>query len=329
MRVYDPVKRAKAARILILCNLGWAFSFPAMKALSLVGAQNAPGNSSVFFATLCVVVRFTLAASVLALLCWRSLGGLTRRELKQGAGLGCFGGVGLVLQMDGMSYTHASTAAFLTQGYCLWIPIWFALRHGRLPSVTVWISSLLVLVGAAILAGVDLHAFSLGRGEIENLLGSVLFAGQILWLERKEFAGNDVNRFSLVMFVVMAITCLPLAWLTAAKPIDLVRAYASPMALALFALLVGLCTLVSFLLANRWQPEVPATEAGLLYCTEPVFTSVVTLFLPGMISHFAGIAYANESLTWNLAVGGGLILAAIAWLQLRQSPQVAGEMADR
>ena len=321
MSVSDQSLRARAARILIFCCLGWAFSFPAMKALALVGAQNAPGNGSVFFATGCVVVRFTLAALVLATMCGRSLSGLTRREVKQGAGLGCFGGIGLVLQMDGMSYTRASTAAFLTQGYCLWIPVWFALRSGRMPSLTVWVGSALVLLGAAVLAGVEWNSFRLGRGELENLAGSVLFAGQILWLERKEFAGNDVKRFSLVMFVVMALTCLPPALLTAAKPADLLHAYASPAALALLALLVVLCTLISFLLANRWQPEVPATEAGLLYCTEPVFTSALTLFLPGLISQFAGINYPNERLTWNLALGGGLILAANVWLQLRAKPQ--------
>lgn len=288
-----------------------------MKALALIGARNAPGNGSVFFATLCVVVRFTLAALALASLCGRSLCGLTRRELKQGVGLGFFGGIGLVLQMDGMCYTHASTAAFLTQGYCLWIPAWFALRQGRMPSLTVWVGSLLALAGAAVLLGVEWGSFHLGRGEIENLAGSVLFAGQILWLERKEFAGNDVKRFSFVMFVIMVLTSLPVAVWSASKSSDLWRAYASPAALWLLALLIVLCTLISFLLANRWQPEVPATEAGLLYCTEPVFTSAVTLFLPGLISRLAGIDYVNERVTWNLAVGGGLILTANIWLQLR------------
>ena len=296
-----------------------------MKALALVGARNAPESGTVFFAALCVVTRFTVAALLLGLFSVRSLAGLTRNEVKQGAGLGLFGGVGLVLQMDGMSYTHATTAAFLTQGYCIWIPLWFALRHGRMPSLTVWGSSLLVLIGAALLAGVDWHHFALGRGEWENLAGSVLFAGQILWLERKDFAGNDVRRFTLVMFVVMVLTSLPLALATAAKPSDLFQAYASVPALGLLALLVVVCTLISFLLANRWQPEVPATEAGLLYCTEPVFTSLVTLFLPQIISRFSGIDYPNERLTWNLLVGGGVILAANVWLQLRTAAGGTGE----
>mgnify|MGYP003383419300 CR=1 FL=1 len=86
--------------------------------------------------------------------------------------------------------------------------------------------------------------------------------------------------------------------------------------MVLLAVLVGPCPLFSFLLANRWQPEVPATEAGLLYSTEPVFTALLALVLPALISRISGIQYPNEQLSWNLLVGGGLVLAANLWLQL-------------
>jgi drug/metabolite transporter (DMT)-like permease len=55
---------------------------------------------------------------------------------------------------------------------------------------------------------------------------------------------------------------------------------------------------------------VTATQAGLIYATEPVFASAWALFLPGLFSGFAGIAYANELLSWQLFAGGGLILIA-------------------
>jgi hypothetical protein len=63
-------------------------------------------------------------------------------------------------------------------------------------------------------------------------------------------------------------------------------------------------------LMNRWHRHVGATLAGLIYCVEPVFTSAYALFLPGLLSAWAGIRYANETLTPHLLVGGGLILAA-------------------
>jgi drug/metabolite transporter (DMT)-like permease len=305
-----------AAQILVLCCAGWAFSFPAMKALALIGIRNVPESSSVFLATLCVACRFSVAAACLLPVVFSTASRFQSLEIQQGLGIGLFSALGLILQMDGMAYTSASTAAFLTQGYCVWIPIWFAVLHRKFPATALWISSLLVMAGAAILSGVTWTDFTLGRGEIENLAGSVLFAGQILWLERPQFTGTNVFHFSLVMFLTMAAVTWPLAFATAPKFSAVWHAYSSTDAMGIILFLVVVCTLITFLLANRWQPEVPATEAGLLYCTEPVFTCLVTLVVPGWISAQTGIDYPNEHLTRNVLVGGGLILTANIGLQL-------------
>jgi len=309
-------RRRLAAQMLVLCCAFWAVSFPAVKALEIIGRLRTPENSSVFFAAACVCLRFAISAAAVVLFAFPRLRHMTRMEWKQGVGLGILGSLGLLLQVDGMAYTQASTSAFLTQGYCVWLPLWVALRHRRFPSWIVLSASVLVLLGGAVLSGVSWERPALGRGEWETLAGSVAFTGQILWLERPEFRGNDVLRFSAVMFAVLALCTLPLALATAQRPSDLATVFASPAAMGLIGVLVVFCTLVAFLLANRWQPEVPATEAGLLYSTEPVFTAALALVLPGWISRGAGIEYPNERLTWNLVIGGGLVLAANAWLQL-------------
>lgn len=307
----------RASWVLVLICACWAFSFPTMKALEQVGRRTVPEASSVFFAALCVAARFSTGAVALRVVRGPRFGRPTGREIEQGAGLGLFGGLGLVLQMDGMAYTLASTSAFLTQGYCVLIPLWLAVYHRRFPGTSVAGACLLALAGAGILAGVSREGLQLGRGEWETLAGSVLFAGQILWLERPRFRGNDTWRATSLMFAVMAGVSLPLALVLAPQPGDVLRAFASPPALALLGLLIGVCTLVTFPLANHWQPRLPATQAGLLYCTEPVFTSLVTLFFPGWLSRATGLEYPNETLTWNLLAGGSLILAANVWLQLQ------------
>jgi hypothetical protein len=239
---------------------------------------------------------------------------MTRLEWEQGLGIGCFGGLGLVLQMDGLAYTHGSTSAFLTQGYCVLIPIWVAVTHARLPGRHVVGACSLVVLGAAILAGVTPGNLRLGRGEWETLAGSVMFSGQILWLERPRFAGNDSRRASVVMFAAMALVSWPLAAALAKAPSDLVQAYASPSAMGLMAAVTVICTMLTFPVANHWQPKVSATQAGILYCTEPVFTSALCLVLPAWLSRWTGIPYANEQITWNLLIGGACILAANLWL---------------
>src|SRR5204863_2199693 len=104
--------------------------------------------------------------------------------------LGVFGGLGIVFQMDGLAHTSASTSAFLTQFYCLLIPMWVS-WHGRTaPRLAVIVSSVMVLTGIAVLARFNWREFKMGRGEAETLVSALFFAGQILWLERPRYAQN-------------------------------------------------------------------------------------------------------------------------------------------
>jgi drug/metabolite transporter (DMT)-like permease len=112
------------------------------------------------------------------------------------------------------------------------------------------------------------------------------------------------------MFVIMALLCVPGVWLTTPNTTACLRAFASPAACGFLAVLVIVCTLGGYLFMNRWQRDVTATEAGLIYSVEPVITSVLALFLPGLISIWAGISYPNEILTTRLLIGGGLVTAA-------------------
>ena len=115
----------------------------------------------------------------------------------------------------------------------------------------------------------------------------------------------------------MALLCVPGVWFTAPNATACLRAFASPASWGFLATLIIVCTLGGYLFMNRWQRHVTATEAGLIYCIEPVITSVLALFLPGLISVWAGINYANETLTTRLLIGGGLVTAANMLLQKR------------
>ncbi|MFM1768497.1 MAG: hypothetical protein RJA22_1026 [Verrucomicrobiota bacterium] len=313
----SPALRARAIQVLVLATAFWGLSFPVMKTLS--AAQVADGAAdSWFLASTCVVVRFGVSAlAMLALaLAAGSLPRFTRLEWEQGLGLGLFGGLGLLLQVDGLHYTTASTSAFLTQGYCVLLPLWTALRDRRWPNRGVVLSCSMVVAGVMVLAEMDWRRFHLGRGELETILASVLFTGQILWLERPRYAGNNVTHFSLAMFAIIALVCLPVALASTAVAGDWLRAYDSVPEWGLMGILIGPCTLGAYLMMNHWQRHVPATHAGLIYCLEPVCTSVYALFLPGWLSLWAGVAYGNERLTQTLLIGGGLITLANILLHL-------------
>ncbi len=311
-----PARRA-AIRMLILCTGFWSVSFPIMKALSLEQQRLLPGGDSWFLTAWGVMIRFGAAGLLLALALGRWWRQLSRRELEHGVVLAFFGAGGILLQMDGLNYTAASTSAFLTQGYSVLIPLWTALLSRRWPAGKVLLSVLLVAGGAAVLAGVDFKSFRLGRGELETLAGSVMFAGQILALEHPRYAGNHALRFSAVMFLAMAFFSAPLVWLTIPSGAACGQALASVPAAGFMTVLVLVCTLGGYLVMNRWQCGVTATEAGLIYSIEPVFASVLALFLPAWLSAWTGIAYANEQFTLRLLIGGGFITAANVILQSR------------
>ncbi len=321
--------------MLLLATLFWGVSFPVMKAVGMLHQDMLAAANTWFAASSLVVVRFGIAALITLGWAWRTLRQFRWLELWEGLGLGVCCGLGMILQVDGLAYTSASTSAFLTQCCCLILPWVVAVRDRRWPSSLIVICSLVAGGGVAILTRVDFRHFHLGRGELETLISSAIFTAQILWLERPLFARNRVSHFTLVMFLTMALIALPPALLTARRAADWVQAYSPPAVMGLMAVQVLFCTMIAFVLMNRWQPQLPAPEAGLIYAAEPVFASLFALFLPAWLSAWTGIRYPNEKLTWTLFIGGGLITLANVLIQwgaarsaLKNTPprsRVAGE----
>jgi len=191
------------------------------------------------------------------------------------------------------------------------------------------------MIGVATLANLDWQQARLGRGELETIAASLVFTGQILWLERPQYAANNVWHFSLVMFLVIAAVALPVALATTRQWGDWFQAYRSAPTLGFLGILVFFCTCGAYLLMNRWQRRVTAIEAGLIYCLEPVFATAFALFLPAWFSNWAAVPYANEKLSASLLIGGGLITAANVLVQLHSpatgsvAANIAMPVADR
>ena len=302
---------------LLGANLCWGLSFPLIKALIFTHEQLLPGSGNWFITALTLAPRFVLSAGIMLVLARDYLHNMTRSELRQGMLLGVSNALGMVLQVDGLQFTSASVSAFLTQFYAIMIPVVVALRARRSPPALVWVCAFLVLAGVAILGRFDFRTLHLGRGEVETLLSSVFFMWQIFILEDKRCATNRAMPVSAMMFATEGVLFTAMALGTAPSPADCLVPWTSLPWLGFTGLLTLICTLGAFLLMIRWQPKITATEAGLIYCIEPVFASVMALFLPAWFARWAGVAYANEQLTWHLLLGGGLITFANILLQLR------------
>jgi drug/metabolite transporter (DMT)-like permease len=318
-------QRSQAILMLVLANLLWGLSFPIVKALLAIHAQLIPQAGPWFSTIYTTAPRFLFAVGLLVIFRPHNLRKLTRSELKQGMVLGLFTATGMFLQNDALHFTHASTSAFLTQFYAILIPVTLAIHARRNPGTIVWVCCALVLAGVAILGQFNPFAtlragwreLRFGRGEWETLLCSLFFMGQILWLGKKEFAGNDGERLSLVMFATEGVVFWIAAAVLAPDLYTLVTPWKFAPWVGLTLMLAVFCTLGAFMIMNTWQPKITATEAGLIYCVEPIFGAVMALFMPAWFSAWAHIDYANETATWTLLAGGGLITLANIVLQLK------------
>ena len=306
----------EAVLCLIAATAWWGFSFPLTKALYAGQRAIEPGASSWFLAALSHSARCALGVALLLPFVLRA-GRILRSEWRQGAALGFAASGGLFFQADGLDHTLASTSAFLTQFCCVLVPLWLALRDRRAPGWRAAGCVALVLVGSAVLAGFDPRTMRLGRGEAETLLSTGFFTWQILLLDRAEYSENRAIVTTLVMFAVVAVVLGVVAFSAAPSAATMWAVWQRPGNVALLVAETLFCSLFAFLLMNHWQRHVTATEAGIIYCFEPVFASVCALILPGWLSGLMATEYASESLTWRLAIGGGLILLANVALQMR------------
>ena len=317
MKPTTPAQHRQAIWMLLLGNLLWGVSFPLIKSLVLLQERLVPGGSSWFITASSLLPRFLIGGLVLGLICFKAMRTMTRSELRQGLGLGAFVTAGMIFQNDGLQFTSASTSAFLTQFYAIMIPAWLALRARRSPGWVVWACGLMALAGMAVLARLDWRDLRLGRGELETLVSSVFYMGQILWLGRAEFAGNRALPVTTLMFGVIAVGSGAMSLALAPPGVNMLALWTNGTWMVFTLILTTVCTLAAFTLMNKWQPFITTTEAGLLYCSEPVFTALLVLFLPAWFSAWGGLNYLNETLGLSLLLGGGLITAANVLIQLK------------
>jgi drug/metabolite transporter (DMT)-like permease len=301
--------------MLILACALWGLSFPLIKALDLEHKARLPEASGVFLAVWLQMARFGLAS--LLMLPFVLRGRLTRKELKQAAWLAGWGGLGMALQTWGLGHTKASTSAFLTQAYCVFLPLLACVKMRCWPGGKTTIATLLVLAGGVILSGMEPGDLRMGKGEVATLAAAFVFTFQILTLENPKYSGNRGMAVTFAMSAFIAVIFLPISFLLAAEPSQVIRAGASWPSFGIVLALALFCSVGGYGLMNSWQPRVPATEAGLIYTTEPIFAAGLAMFLPAILT---GGAYANESLTVSLLGGGSLIVLANILMQWKRRP---------
>ena len=212
--------------------------------------------------------RFLAAGVFAAAVFWRSLRGMTWRELGAGAAIGAaiYGGYGL--QTAGLQTIDSSTSAFMTAFYVPLVPLlqWLVLR--KPPRALTLVGAGLAFVGLLLVAGIGSRGIQLGEGEILTLISTLPIAGEIILISL--FGGRfDVGRLT----VVQLLTASLLGFATMPAVGEAIPAF-DPV--WLFAGLgMGVASGLIQLTMNWAQRSVSATRATIIYTGEPVWAGVV------------------------------------------------------
>ena len=286
-------KRTLANLALAFCALIWGATFVVIK--------DALADVSV---VMYLVVRFGLAAALMAAIYWRSVRGLTGHTAWAGAQVGIFMFGGYAFQIAGLKFTTPSKAAFITGSCVVMVPILLGVFGRRRITAWVWAGALAALAGLYFLTVPSAGLGALNRGDLLVLVCALMFALQIIFIGR-HVARHSVAALSFLQVAttaVLSLLLLPIASAAAWEQPRLVWTGYLIFAISLTA--IG-ATVIGFSLQTWAQQYAPPSHAALLLTLEPVFAAI-TAFVVG-----------QEHLGARALVGAALILAGILFAEWR------------
>jgi drug/metabolite transporter (DMT)-like permease len=290
-------RRTQAVLALLVVTILWGCTFVWMKQ-SLNAAQRVlgrPGGTSVV--SLYVVVRFSLAAAVLA--AWpRARRGLSGGAWRGGAILGVILFAGFLLQMLGLEGITAPVSAFLTSLYVVFAASLQAWLHRARPHLPFLIGVALATFGAGFIEGPPHLTF--GPAEWLTVACAFVFALHILATDRITKAYEPLPT-TLAMFVLTAAFALvalvvSLARTGAPSPAELMALLRDTGFLVPLLLAAFIATVLALTLMNQFQRELDPVRAAILFALEPIWTTLIAML----------IGFGRP--TFWLWIGGGAIL---------------------
>ncbi|PIF02571.1 MAG: EamA family transporter [Propionibacterium sp.] len=239
-----------------------------------------------------LAVRFTLSLLTLIVFTWRQIF-INRKILIQGTIMGILFGGSQLIQTVGLGMTHASVSGFLTGTFVVFTPLIAKVIFGSKLAKNIWISVALSIIGLAVLSitpGSTTNGF--GLGEALTLLSAVGFAAHIIATGHFVTPENAIS-LTIVQTAAVSVLC----WLVALPGGVVIASTATDWGAILYlAVIAGAGTLF---LQNWAQVYVESSKAAVIMCSEPMWAA------------FFAVAFGNESITWQMIVGGGAITLAM------------------
>ncbi|MGV0805386.1 DMT family transporter [Mycolicibacterium setense] len=288
--------RRSADLCLLAVAVVWGSSYLATKEIAASGTV---------FALL--VVRFAVAAAVLAAVMLRRLTGLTRAE----AAAGVVGGILLaavcIAETYGVTMTSASNAGLIMALTIVVTPMIQRHRVGR----RFYLVAALAVIGCVLLTqsgGLTAPRY----GDIVMVIAALVRAVHVTVVARmSETHGIDSARTALVQLLTVAVAALALCGISGQSVPAVAGAYGLTDWL-LIAYLAVACTVFAFWVQLRALGSTSPARVSLLVGTEPLWAAIF------------GVAVAGDPVTVAGVAGAALVIAGTGWGRALLTPPRAG-----
>ncbi|MBN3508918.1 DMT family transporter [Mycolicibacterium septicum] len=269
-----------------------------------------------------LVVRFALAAAVLAAVLCRRLAGLTRAEGASGVVGGILLAAVCVAETYGVTMTSASNAGLIMALTIVATPM---MQRNRVAH-RFYLAAALAVVGCALLT--QTGGLTAPRaGDVVIVIAALLRAVHVTVMARmSEKHEIDSARTTLVQLATVAVVALALCGLSGQSVVATTAAYGVA-DWTVIGYLVLACTVFAFLVQLRALSTTSPARVSLLVGTEPLWAAVIGVTLAGDPVTGAGIAGAAlviAGTTW-----GRVVLTSQASASLQLQVRVAPGQADR
>ena len=277
------MKNLKAELLLIYVAFSWGLGFPLMK---MVLEQN--DTFTVLW------MRFALSALIFLPFAVVLFSKITKRMLVLGGILGTLLFITFTLFIVGLNYTSSVNTGFLAGLGIIFVPLILAMINRKLPEKDSLVSSLLGVIGLAVIS--ELSVDGIGLGDSLVIAGALVSSIHIIVIDR--YASQyDSTLLTFIQLVVVAA----LSTLVAGFNNKLLPTLFSTELIVTVVVTASLATAIAFWVQTKYQPQTTADRAVLIFSLEPLFAAIFATLL------------LQETLPLSAVVGGGLIFLAMIY----------------
>ena len=309
-----PRSRQHSAAILSLGLVAalWGASFPFIKAYSLVAMEY--GFSAWKMALVFTALRFGSS-----LVIW--LLAIAHREVKavavrKGLAIGVVFGLGGMFQVAGLAYIDAARSGFLTGLAVVFTAVLDHVFRRRWPAPRYVVAVLMAFLGTAIVAGgseFQIGISSASFGDLLTIVAAGLFSVVPILVERhsQTARSSDLTLGTLTGCLASTLACIVVVPGGGVPKAALLSVCDARLVGCIIFVAVA-STVLPFYLVNATQRFVSATQAGLVYASEPLWAVAFAFMIPPYISAIFAIDYVSEVPSWTLVFGGFCIVGGAA-----------------